>query len=151
MLNLKSFIKNRLNKPIESPAPKVAKLEMGDVEYTIVGQGKPILIIHGGGGGYDQAVLMFQRYIPEGYQMICPSRPGYLNTPITTGKSFDKQADALAALLDYLHIPSAVVVSISSIGTTRLTRPISKASLALYCLHKNQISLAFFIPTISAK
>ncbi|MGM9455060.1 alpha/beta fold hydrolase [Legionella bozemanae] len=47
------------------------------MEYITYGAGKPVLIIHGGGGGYDQALLLFRRYMPEGFQIICPSRPGY--------------------------------------------------------------------------
>ena len=32
--------------------------------------------------------------------MICPSRPGYLRTPLSTAMTFDKQADLMIALLD---------------------------------------------------
>ncbi|HHF7375347.1 hypothetical protein [Legionella bozemanae] len=39
------------------------------MEYVTYGAGKPVLIIHGGGSGYDQALLLFRRYMPEGFQM----------------------------------------------------------------------------------
>ncbi len=116
MNQTQQFVYQRMNDPLNIPSPQLAKLPMGELEYVTIGEGKPVLIIHGGGGGYDQAALLFQRYMPAGYQMICPSRPGYLGTPLSTGQSADAQADALAALLDYLNIPSAVIVSISAGG-----------------------------------
>ena len=39
----------------------------------------------------------------------------------------------------------------SASGTTALTRPISSACWASYWRHKNQISLAFFLPTMRAR
>ena len=116
MNKIQEFLRQRMSAPLDVPAPQLVKLPMGTMEYVTCGEGKPVLIIHGGGGGYDQAVFLFKRYMPEGYQMICPSRPGYLGTPIGTGKSAEAQADALASLLDHLNIPSAVVVTLSSGG-----------------------------------
>lgn len=116
MNEIQAFLRQKLNSPLDIPQPQLVKLSMGNMEYATYGEGKPILIIHGGGGGYDQAVLLFKRYIPNGYQMICPSRPGYLGTPISAGQTAEEQADALASLLDYLNIPSAVIVAISAGG-----------------------------------
>jgi pimeloyl-ACP methyl ester carboxylesterase len=116
MNQIQQFLSHKMNAPLDIPTPQIAKLPMGDMQYVTYGEGKPVLIIHGGGGGYDQAVLLFRRYMPAGYQMICPSRPGYLATPLNTGQTAAEQADALAALLDYLHIPSAVIVGLSSGG-----------------------------------
>lgn len=112
----KEFVRQRMSKPLDCPSPKIAKLPMGDMQYATYGEGKPILVIHGGGGGYDQGIFFFKRYIPDGYQIISPSRPGYLGTPLSTGATIESQADALAALLDYLNIPSAIIVSISAGG-----------------------------------
>jgi pimeloyl-ACP methyl ester carboxylesterase len=116
MNDIQRFLSQKLNAPLDVPPPKLAKLPMGQMEYVTIGEGKPVLIIHGGGGGYDQAVFLFRRYMPDGYQMICPSRPGYLGTPISTGRTAEEQADALAALLDYLNIQSAVIVTLSAGG-----------------------------------
>ena len=52
----------------------------------------------------------------EGYQIIAPSRPGYLRTPLTSGLTPEKQADAMAALLDTLGIDNVAVVGVS-LGT----------------------------------
>ncbi|HBP6863845.1 TPA: alpha/beta hydrolase, partial [Legionella pneumophila] len=116
MNEIQEFLRQKLNSPLPISRPQLAKLPMGTMEFVTYGNGKPVLIIHGGGGGYDQAVLLFKRYIPDGYQMICPSRPGYLGTPIDTGQTAEEQADALAGLLDYLNIPGAVIVAISAGG-----------------------------------
>ncbi|HAU1183551.1 TPA: alpha/beta hydrolase [Legionella pneumophila] len=116
MNEIQEFLRQKLNSPLPISRPQLAKLPMGTMEFVTYGNGKPVLIIHGGGGGYDQAVLLFKRYIPDGYQMICPSRPGYLGTPIDTGQTAEEQADALAGLLDYLNITSAIIVAISAGG-----------------------------------
>ena len=43
-----------------------------------------------------------------------------------------------------------VSASSSSSGTTVFTSPISSACCASYCRHRNQISFAFFTPTVLA-
>ena len=116
MFELREYLRKKLNSPLDIPTAQVANLPMGKMEYISYGEGKPLLIIRGGAGGYDQAVVLFRKYIPAGYQLICPSRPGYLGTPLTTGQSAEEQADAMAALLDYLGIPSALVIAISAGG-----------------------------------
>lgn len=115
-INPTQFAQKIMNAPLDVPPAKIAKLPMGDMEYGVYGEGKPILVIHGGMGGYDQGIFFFKRYIPAGYQIISPSRPGYMGTPLSTGKTAEEQADAMAALLDYLKIPSATIVSISAGG-----------------------------------
>jgi len=117
MDEIRDFLNKKLSSPLDVPPAKVAKLPSGDMEYVTFGEGKPLLIIHAGGGGFDQALLLFKRYVPEGFQMICPSRPGYLGTPLATGQTVEQQVDALAGLLDHLHVPSAVIVTLSAGGT----------------------------------
>ncbi len=117
MDEIRDFLNRTLSSPLDIPPPQLAMLPSGNMEYVTYGEGKPVLILHAGGGGYDQALLLFKRYIPEGYQMICPSRPGYLGTPLATGQTTEEQVDALASLLDYLKIPSAVIVTLSAGGT----------------------------------
>lgn len=117
MLNpIYQFLQSKLHSPLDIPKPQLADLPMGKMEFAIYGEGIPVLFLHGGAGGYDQSILLFKRYMPEGYQMICPSRPGYLGTPLETGQSKEAQADVLAALLDYLDIPSIIAVGISAGG-----------------------------------
>lgn len=57
------------------------KTTCGPIEYTEFGDGSPVLIAHGAGGGYDQGEY-FARLIGGNYHWIAPSRFGFLGTPI---------------------------------------------------------------------
>lgn len=116
MHEIRNFLRSKLDTPVNLPAPQKVKLAHGILEYVTYGSGKPILFLHGGVGGYDQSVILFRRFIPAGYQMICPSRPGYLGTPLGNCKTAEQQADLMAELLDHLNIPQAIVVGFSAGG-----------------------------------
>jgi len=51
---------------------------------------------------------------------IAVSRPGYLRTPLETGRTPAEQADAYAALLDSIGISETVVVAVSGGGPSAL-------------------------------
>lgn len=90
----------------------------GDIEYAVEGQGLPFLSIHGSPGGYENGFAGRRAY-PELYanmMSITASRPGYLRTPLSSGRTFEEQADLYAALLDELHIERAVIVANSGGG-----------------------------------
>jgi pimeloyl-ACP methyl ester carboxylesterase len=54
----------------------------GQIEYNLLGQGKPILFIHGGHVTCREEI--FQKGLnPMEYCFITPSRPGYGHTPLT--------------------------------------------------------------------
>ncbi|MCK9342348.1 MAG: alpha/beta hydrolase [Massilibacteroides sp.] len=89
---------------------------MGPLEYAIVGEGPYILCFHGGPGGYDQSVLNFDMFADAGFSLICVSRPGYLGTPLSTGKTIPEQADAAALLLDALGIDKVYAIGASAGG-----------------------------------
>lgn len=96
----------------------IAQTACGPIEYIIEGEGLPVLALHGGGGGYDQGILLGQ--VLRGFQMIAPSRPGYLGTPIEVGRSHADQAEAMIALLDALDIDQTVVIAASAGGPVAL-------------------------------
>ena len=48
------------------------------LEYAMVGDGYPVLVIHGTMGGYDQGLLVAKPVIDAGFQVIAVSRFGYL-------------------------------------------------------------------------
>jgi len=88
---------------------------LGCCEYLLAeGEGPVVLLIHGGeGGGYDQAALLGEWLERGGFRLLAPSRPGYLGTPLASGRSFVEQADLLAALLQQLAIERVAVVATS--------------------------------------
>lgn len=96
--------------------PKTIETASGMIEYGDRGEGPVILSIHGGPGGFDQGLGMADMFRKAGYRIIAPSRPGYLGTPLETGRSKEKQADMLANLLDALDIQEAAVIGASAGG-----------------------------------
>ena len=88
----------------------------GPVEYAILGEGKPILAFHGGSGGFDMSVILYNMFSDAGFSVICPSRPGYLRTPLSSGKNITEQVDLCAALLDELGISEVGVIGASAGG-----------------------------------
>ena len=87
-----------------------ARTRHGPMEYAVAGSGPPVLMIHGSGGGFDQALDMGRPLIDLGYAMIAPSRFGYPGTPMPGDPGHAAQADALADLLDGLGIERLAVV-----------------------------------------
>lgn len=90
---------------------QVIETARGKLEYAVVGKGMPRLMIHGTPGGYDQGLV--QAIVrPESVadeQIISVSRPGYLRTPLGSGRTPAEQADLYAALLDELDIDRVIV------------------------------------------
>lgn len=102
-------------------ASKIVDTSMGKIEYTDVGQGIPILSIHGAGGGFDQGLItaefFFDQDTLQSHRVIAPSRFGYLKTPLPAGDAGPAaQANAHAALLDALGVDEKVIVLGTSAG-----------------------------------
>lgn len=96
--------------------PKRAQTALGVIEYVDVGEGPVVVTIHGAMGGYDQSLFLAQTIGGPGYRYLAISRPGYLGTPISSGKTPAQQADLIAALLDTLGIANAGVMGVSGGG-----------------------------------
>lgn len=96
--------------------PRLVDTALGPVEVAQRGEGTPILVIHGTLGGWDQGLVGGEFLRANGYRVIAPSRPGYLGTPLSTGRTFREQGDALAALLDAYGIDKIGVVAVSGGG-----------------------------------
>ncbi len=104
------------------PDRRIATTALGDIEYAVVGEGVPILVLHGAPAGYDQS-LAGLRAAPEvtpNAMTIAVSRPGFLGTPLSSGATHEEQADLFAALLDELGVDRAIVVASSSGGRAGL-------------------------------
>jgi len=100
----------------------VAATARGPVEYAELGdsQGPVVLALHGRPGGIDQGLLMARSLGEDLARWIAVSRPGYLRTPLETGRTPAEQADAYAALLATIGIGQAVVLGLSGGGPSAL-------------------------------
>lgn len=87
-----------------------AETRHGVMEYAVRGEGSPLLMIHGTGGGFDQGLSFARRLIDAGYKVIAPSRFGYLRSPLPADPSSENQADSFVDLLDALGIERVPVV-----------------------------------------
>ena len=98
----------------------VVETAQGPIEYALLGKGPAVLILHGTIGGYDQAQIIAEMLGADSYQFIAVSRPGYLRTPLSTGETFEAQADAYVALLDQIGIDRVAVIAVSGGGPSAL-------------------------------
>ncbi len=90
--------------------------ENGEIEYGIDGDGTPVLLIHGAGGGYDQGLLMGQAFLDGDHQFIAVSRFGYLGSPLPGDATVEKQVQLYADLLDHLNVEKVIVFGVSAGG-----------------------------------
>jgi pimeloyl-ACP methyl ester carboxylesterase len=92
----------------------------GAIEYAVVGDGHPLLLVHGAGGGFDQGLRIAMDLAQRGLKIILPSRFGYLGTPLPADASPQAQADAHACLLDALRTDRAAIAGVSAGASSAL-------------------------------
>lgn len=92
----------------------------GPVEYALQGDGFPILVSHGAAGGFDQALLVAAPLAADGFQLVAPSRDGYLRSPLAPASSPQSQADKYAWLLERLGLDSCAVMGVSVGGPSAI-------------------------------
>ena len=92
----------------------------GPIEVQQAGEGIPLLMIHGSGGGHDQGMAWARPLAQHGVRVIAMSRFGYLRTPRPADASPEAQADAHVCLLDALGIGRAAVMGVSAGGPSAL-------------------------------
>jgi pimeloyl-ACP methyl ester carboxylesterase len=90
------------------------------VQYADVGSGPAVVALHGAMGGYDQGLILAQTIASPGYRYLAVSRPGFLGTPMISGRSPAAQGDLVTALLDELGIAGAGVLAVSGGGPSAL-------------------------------
>ena len=93
---------------------QIAQTPCGPIEYASLGSGPALLVVHGAGGGFDQALDMAAPFVASGLRVVLMSRFGYLRTPLPSDASPAAQADAHACLLDALKIERAAVLGASA-------------------------------------
>ncbi len=96
----------------------VLEFPLGSIEYTHGGAGTPVLVVHGGGGGFDQGELLVQTVLGDGFYWVAPSRFGYLGSSMPQNVTWDEQADAYAFLLDHLGLERVAVLALSQGGAS---------------------------------
>lgn len=88
----------------------------GEIEYSIKGEGFPVLVIHGAGGGYDQGLLLGETFLGNGYKLISVSKFGYLGSPFVGESTVTDQSSLYASLLDELEIDEVIILAVSAGG-----------------------------------
>lgn len=107
--------------------PQVIETAAGPVESFVIeatsdAGALPVLALHGGMGGHDQAFLLAQAALPDWrrHRVIAPSRAGYFGTPLAGGATPEAQAERHVALLDVLGVKRALVIAVSAGGPSAL-------------------------------
>lgn len=82
----------------------------GPLEFAVAGNGPPLMMIHGTGGGLDQGLLFAAGLRKRWFRIIAPSSFGYLGSAFPDDASPAHQADVLVGLLDHLGIDRLPVI-----------------------------------------
>ena len=99
---------------------RVIATRCGPIEVQEAGEGTPLLMIHGSGGGHDQGVAFAHPLTRHGIRVIAMSRFGYLRTPRPADASPAAQADAHVCVLDALGVARAAVAGVSAGGPSAM-------------------------------
>lgn len=130
---------------------RVVSTAKGPVEYARVGNGPAILGIHGGPGGFDQGIFLFEWLADAGFSLVAPSRPGYLGTPLSGGKTPAEQADLCAALLDTLGIDKVALVFGSAGGAAGYEFAIRYPERTLALVAADAVASTYQMPANAGK
>jgi pimeloyl-ACP methyl ester carboxylesterase len=105
-----------------TPAAITTPTALGPIEHTDSGTGRALLALHGGMGGYDQSWLLARALLGDrpGFRTLGLSRPGYLGTAQSHGRTPEAQADLYASLLDTLGIERSLVAAVSAGGPSAI-------------------------------
>src|SRR5512143_163617 len=112
-------------KRVTSLGSQVIETACGPIEYARIGDGYPVLVVHGAMGGFDQGLWLAQAFDLSKHQVISVSRFGYLRSPMPAAADLNLQADAFASLLDALQIRQAAVFGVSA-GSTSAIRFVAR-------------------------
>jgi pimeloyl-ACP methyl ester carboxylesterase len=108
--------------PVPAAAPpRVLATARGPLELVEAGTGPAVVCLHGAMGGHDQSLLLARVLGEAGFRYLALSRPGYLGTPLASGRTAEAQGDLVAAALDALGLPRAAVMAVSGGGPAALS------------------------------
>ncbi|KWV94226.1 alpha/beta fold hydrolase [Erythrobacter sp. AP23] len=91
----------------------LAETRYGQTEYVSWGEGPPVLVIHGAGGGFDQGRLLAEAMGGDAHRFIAISRFGYLGSAMPPDPSTEAQAEAFLDLLDELGLQRVSILAMS--------------------------------------
>jgi pimeloyl-ACP methyl ester carboxylesterase len=102
------------------PTPTIVRTSHGPVEYAAFGDGPVVVALHGAMGGCDQGLLLARAIGAAGFRYVALSRPGYLGTPLESGRTPAEQADLCVEVLDALGVRAAALAAVSGGGPCAL-------------------------------
>ncbi len=120
----------------------LAFTQQRDMEYRFGGQGTKVALLLYGGHTNVNTHLGEDYFTENGYKILTVTRPGYGNTPLSTGRTPDGFADALSELFGCLHIQQALVVGISAGGRTAMRFAAKYPTLVGKLILQSSISFA---------
>ena len=87
------------------------------IEYSIIGKGEPIFVMHGGHSNCNEE-FGYRALVDNGFSVITPSRAGYGGTSKEVGKSLSIACEYYWKLLNHLNIEKVHLLAISAGGPT---------------------------------
>ncbi len=87
----------------------------GTIEYSIIGKGEPIFILHGGHSNCNEE-FGYKALVENGFSIITPSRAGYGGTSKEIGESLSTACRYYLKLLRHLNIKKVHIIAISAGG-----------------------------------
>ena len=121
---------------------QIAQTKHGDIECRFEGRGHKVALLLYGGHTNTNTHLGEDYFTENGHKVLIVSRPGYGNTPISTGPTPDSFADALSELFERLSIQQALVVGISAGGRTAMRFAAKHPALVEKLILQSSISFA---------
>lgn len=85
------------------------------IEYSIIGEGEPIFVLHGGHSNCNEE-FGYKALVDNGFSIITPSRAGYGGTSKEVGKSLSIACEYYLKLLNHLKINKVHLLAISAGG-----------------------------------
>ncbi|MGG3560634.1 alpha/beta hydrolase [Neobacillus rhizosphaerae] len=85
------------------------------IEYSIIGSGEPIFVMHGGHSDCNEE-FGYKALVENGFSVITPSRAGYGETSKEVGKSLAIACEYYSKLINHLNIEKVHLLAISAGG-----------------------------------